>query len=279
MFATLAVIGASVLVLAYVMFVRTRLGQHVDDGAYLGRLDEGSSVAAAFRRLLNVIEPVTIAVMIGALILIGVVRRIPLVAAMVTAAMILAILLAEVLKRVLPRPALDPEWEELIGKTDSYPSGHTTIVATFVLALLIVTTPRLRALVQVLGTLLVAAVGMGVVIAGWHRPSDVIGGLSLAVCVMGAMTCALTWRRGHSIEPLPSSYRGAWEVAAVTGLLMAVLVLSLRHSLHEKTVHYLLIFGAVDLLCIGVVIASFAWAMRRVDWPTATSPATPSHHR
>ena len=262
----MSIIGLAVLVLAYAVFVQTRIGQHVDDGAYLGRFGEGSSAAAAFRRLLNVIEPATIVVMVLVIVVIGIVRRTLGVAALTIAAMACSIIAAEILKRILPRPPLDPEWESLVGKTDSYPSGHVTIATTFVLALLVVTSPRLRALVQVLGTLFVAGVGTGVVIAGWHRPSDVLGGLALSLGVMSGAAALLTWRRGHPIDPLPSSYRGAWEVAALVGLLMGAFVLSLRHSLHDRTVHYLLLFGAVNLVSIGVVVSCFAWAMRRVAW-------------
>lgn len=266
MFVTLAIIGLVGLVAGYAFFVLTKVGQRIDDAAYLGRAAEGSRVANRFHELLNVIEPGTILLSLIVLVVIGVARRELAVALWASGGFILAVVIAEILKHVLPRPALDLEYGPAIGMVDSYPSGHTTIATSFTLALLIVTAPRLRALVQVIGTFFVAAVASGVVIAGWHRPSDALGGLALSLMVMAALAAYLTHARGHEIEPSASSVRGPWEVAGIIVVLVAAFAWSLRQSYHEKTVFYLLVFGTINLVVLGFLVSGFAWTLRRVDW-------------
>jgi membrane-associated phospholipid phosphatase len=69
---------------------------------------------------------------------------------------------------------------------DGFPSGHTTAMASIVVAFLFVVPASWRPLVAVLGTCLVAAVGCAVVVLHRHFPSDVIGG----VLVVGAWSFA-----------------------------------------------------------------------------------------
>jgi membrane-associated phospholipid phosphatase len=65
---------------------------------------------------------------------------------------------------------------------DGFPSGHTTAMASIVVAFLFVLPASWRPLVAALGTCLVAAVGCAVVVLHRHFPSDVLGG----VFVVGA---------------------------------------------------------------------------------------------
>lgn len=69
---------------------------------------------------------------------------------------------------------------------DGFPSGHTTAMASIVVAFLFVVPASWRPLLAVLGTCLVAAVGCAVVVLHRHFPSDVIGG----VLVVGAWAFA-----------------------------------------------------------------------------------------
>jgi len=67
---------------------------------------------------------------------------------------------------------------------NSFPSGHTTAAASIAVALLFVVPARHRLKAAASGLLLTAAVGLSVVILGWHYPSDVLGGL-LVVATWG----------------------------------------------------------------------------------------------
>ncbi len=75
---------------------------------------------------------------------------------------------------------------------NSFPSGHTTAAASIAVALLLVVPAAHRLAAALLGLGLTAAVGLSVVILGWHYPSDVLGGL----LVVGAWGfAALAWLR------------------------------------------------------------------------------------
>jgi membrane-associated phospholipid phosphatase len=67
---------------------------------------------------------------------------------------------------------------------NSFPSGHTTAAASIAVALLLVTPARHRLRAAIAGGLLTGAVGLSVIVLGWHYPSDVLGGL-LVVATWG----------------------------------------------------------------------------------------------
>ena len=72
---------------------------------------------------------------------------------------------------------------------EAFPSGHTTAVMSFALALIIISPARLRPLAAAAGGLLTVATVYSILILGWHYPSDVIGGLLVATtwaCAAGA---------------------------------------------------------------------------------------------
>lgn len=107
----------------------------------------------------------------------------------------LAIVTASVFKEVMLRPDLG-----LVGSTthNSFPSGHTT-AATAVVCAVLIALPRLaRRWCVVPGAVYVALVGGATMIAGWHRLSDVLGGVLLATamaCLAVAARRALRGRR------------------------------------------------------------------------------------
>ena len=75
---------------------------------------------------------------------------------------------------------------------NSFPSGHTTAAASIAVALLLVVPAAHRLLAAGIGTALTGAVGLSVVILGWHYPSDVLGAL-LVVATWGL--CAVAYLR------------------------------------------------------------------------------------
>jgi membrane-associated phospholipid phosphatase len=88
-----------------------------------------------------------------------------------------AVATSEVLRNwVLARPDLlnQPEY------SNSFPSGHATIGLAVAWAAVVVAPPQARRAVAVVGTLIAAAIGIAVVAAAWHRPSDVVGGYLVA---------------------------------------------------------------------------------------------------
>jgi membrane-associated phospholipid phosphatase len=77
----------------------------------------------------------------------------------------------------------------------SFPSGHTTAAASIAVALLLVVPATYRLVAATVGLALTAAVGISVVVLGWHYPSDVLGGL-LVVGTWGF--AAMAWLRSKA---------------------------------------------------------------------------------
>lgn len=77
-----------------------------------------------------------------------------------------------------------PRFEALLGYeqigANSFPSGHTTAVASLAIAFAFVVPRDWRPAVALIGTGLVVAIGCSVMALDWHYPSDVLGGILVA---------------------------------------------------------------------------------------------------
>ena len=90
-------------------------------------------------------------------------------------------------------------------ESNTFPSGHTTSAASIAIAYAFVVPARLRELTQALSVAIALAVGCSVVVIGWHRPSDVLGGLLIAA---GWGFAVLAARRAIASRASPSTVRG-----------------------------------------------------------------------
>lgn len=214
------------LVVVYVVFIQTSHGQRFMDWALIGNAELAHARVRRASRLLEHLSGPLVALLVVAVLVIGLLRRRFRTALLAAAGFVVAVIAAEVLKRLLPRPLLDATWEQdLIDKTiNTFPSGHVTIVTSFVLALVLVSSRRARGVIAAVGSVLVLGVGIGVVIAGWHRPGDSLGGALLGALVLG--TTSLLLVRGRPLEPEQGWSRLGLALAAVAGaaLVGAVLV-------------------------------------------------------
>lgn len=88
-----------------------------------------------------------------------------------------------------------PRVQSMLGvdqiAANSFPSGHTTAIASIVVAYLFVVPREWRAAVALCGGLAVAAVGCSVMALSWHYPSDVMGGLLVVAAWGFAVLAAL----------------------------------------------------------------------------------------
>lgn len=281
----LVVLGGLALVLlglTYLVMVRTDFGQTFGDSAYLGRLVESKSARETARGILNVITGATIVLMLVVLVVIGLLRRQILVASVAGGCFFAAIVAAEVLKRVLPRPEISVlEASTKFEGFNTFPSGHATIATGFAIALLFVSSPRWRPTVALAGALWVSLVCSGTLAAGWHRPSDAVGGVALATGVMGIGGGFLVSRRFVSTR-VTRAAGVIWPGAAIVYLLAsASLLASITHfSAQTERPGFLswafpLASLAIDAVAICAV-CFVAWLMRGViDRSTSSSePAT-----
>lgn len=93
--------------------------------------------------------------------------------------------MTQLLKSTLTRP----DFGISATPMNSFPSGHTTVAASAMLAILLVSSPRLRPVVGTLGGIFAATAAVSTYVLGWHRPSDVIG----AVLVSCAWALIAGW--------------------------------------------------------------------------------------
>lgn len=230
---------AVVFVAAYVFFVHGYMGQLLDeqarDGAGLGRFTEPAE------RVLEAV-PLTSAALAVLAMLIGLVRRRGLATVVALAVVAAANFTTQVLKhQLLTRPdnGATGTWH------NSFPSGHTTVIASAIFALFLVSAPRVRPFVAAIGALTVAAVGSLLVGTQWHRPSDIVGGI-LVVAIYVLLGGAVLARRA------PREVRGGGGAAGASVLIVVF-----------------------TLLVSGAAFAAFALAYVSLDTaPDSTAAAT-----
>lgn len=193
------VVGAA----SYVLGVRFALGQRAEESVL-----EAAQFTTDPPPPLNLVSIPTVVI---ALVIVGIIawvshgfKR----AVVVTTVPALAILASQLLKlRLLTRPELFE-----LDAVNTFPSGHMTVFAAITAALVWAVPSRLRAFVSLLGAALVALVGWQLLAYGWHRPSDVYGGVALA---MVAFAFAALMR--------PATSRGTAVLGASTSVGLAII--------------------------------------------------------
>ena len=156
---------------------------------------------------------------------------------------------------VLERSLLD------VIAPNSLPSGHTTVVASAVGALLLVSPAALRLLVVVAGAFAVMATGASTIVAGWHRPADIVA--ALAVCLAWTAVGAIMAGGSHRT----TSGVGLASLAGAGAALMLLVAIGVRPSYGWSG------FGEAAVV-LGLTAAATALAiavMERIA-PTAAQP-------
>ena len=171
----------------YVFFVRTTLGQELDNAALVGAEHETQGVITEAWDLLDIISVASLAL---ACVVIGMVALLRKRVALAFAALT-TIAVANVATQLLKRVAL--ERPDLIGAGDvnSLPSGHATVATTVAVGLVMVTAPRWRSVVALVTVVFPIGVAVAVVTASWHRPSDSIASFRVLLGIAAASLAAV----------------------------------------------------------------------------------------
>ena len=173
---TTAVAATLALIALTIVALRTARGQRWDDWS-MNTVVAGRDTRVAILSVLGYVSIGAIIAVVAGCAVVALLRgRVQLaVGAVIVVAG--ANLTTQVLKHtVLDRPDLG------FGTLNSLPSGHTTVVASCVGAALLVA-PRLGRVVIVLaGGFATTLTAASTIVAGWHRPADVLA--ALAVCLM-----------------------------------------------------------------------------------------------
>lgn len=215
---TASAVSAALLgVLTLVVLVRIALGsqrgQQWDDSA-MHTVMGGRDTQLAMLSLLGYVGiGAIVAVVVGCAVVSVLRGRIALaVGAVVVVAG--ANVTTQVLKHtLLERPDLG------LGTLNSLPSGHTTVVASAVGAALLVAPRAWRPLVALAGGLATTMTGASTVVAGWHRPADVVAALAVSLVWTAGVSLVL---RGPA-APIAGTTAGA-VVGCVTATVLLIVI-------------------------------------------------------
>jgi membrane-associated phospholipid phosphatase len=211
----------ALFVATYLLFVLTVAGQQFENLGLEGSALRGQPAVSDSLLGLSSISALSFGIAIATLAAVALLRGRPGLSIAVVAAMGGSAVLAEVLKDVLPRPEhIDgPAW--LLR--NSFPSGHATVAAAIGAGLLMVAPARLRWLALPVAAVGTAVIGQATQIAGWHRASDAIGGVFLALAVSAGTLAVLAWRGMVAAEERGRVHRRIHLALLTLGLLVLVL--------------------------------------------------------
>jgi len=140
-----------------------------------------------------------------------------------------------------------------LGTLNSLPSGHTTVVASAVGASLLVAPRVWKPLIALAGGFATTLTGASTIVAGWHRPSDVVA--ALAVCLVWTAGVALLLR-GPAV-PVAGTVAGV--VVGCIGALLFLVAVGVRPVLGwDGFVQSGLVLGAVTAATAAFVVAAAA---------------------
>ena len=157
----------------------------------------------------------------------------------------------QILKTALARPNLG------VGHalTNSFPSGHVTLVASIALVLLASVPPAWKTLVGVVGWVVTAAVGIVVMGLGWHRFSDVVGAI-LIVLIFAMLALPSEWDPGRSPHQGRTMAAFAWVCLLASAVAIPVLLWGSRALLvTPQSAAALQNMAEAPVLGVGLVMA------------------------
>lgn len=157
--------------------VGTASGQRLDQLTLSGSRNHDSLLSRIAELAVETVSMPVIIALLALTAVIALLRRRPALLLPLASLVLGANLTTQVIKHLLvSREVLGPGIEPT---TNSFPSGHSTLAATTMIALVLVA-GRARPLVAPLGLLWSGAAGIGTLVTGWHRPSDVIGAIAVS---------------------------------------------------------------------------------------------------
>ena len=248
--------SAAAFVLVYLVFVRSYVGQLIDERAFAGA-DAWKGVSLDFAHaFLNALPALCVALACVAALAIVSVRHNWRVFVVVVIAAALANGSTQLLKyTILSRPAKGVD----VGLSNSLPSGHTTVAASAALVVFLLASPRFRPFAAVIGAVFSIAAGASTLVEQWHRPSDVIAGLLVVAFWACAAGATLSWMRACTTEK-PSRTR-LWPLALIaavcaagSAIALAVTYFSVQSGITHLFIAY--VGGVAAIAALGLGLAA-----------------------
>jgi membrane-associated phospholipid phosphatase len=264
-----ALLFSGAVAATYAVAFATDAGRRADARVFnrLGRGDQ-SELRTEVRKFahrigghkLNVIAVIGVAVAGAALALLSLLGRTRLRGTLIVVLIGGAIATTEIIK-----PPLG-DWGRHLAPlrvaTDAFPSGHATLAMAIVLAGVMAVPARARLAVTICGALLATILGLLIVVAGLHPPSDVVG----AYFVAGAWGALLTpFVRAPKEQAATEPHRhprarglgiGALALAALAFAAAVAIYVEYIFGLHRT-----LLFLVSGLVLVSLVVVAVVGAL------------------
>ncbi|UYN84814.1 MAG: phosphatase PAP2 family protein [Microcella sp.] len=199
--------GASVVALWWA-FITTSTGQRIEGVALDSSLIGRRTLAAPTLAVLELLSLPFLAIVTLCGVAVTAARRHWMLAVAIPLFVFAANATTQVLKNVV---ITRPDFGLAHDYGNSFPSGHTTVAATAAVVAILAVPSAWRWLAAVLGWGFAAITGIATMVNGWHRASDVVAALLVALA-WAALTLAV-------IGPQPSSPRGSTATVVTSRLL------------------------------------------------------------
>ena len=253
--------GAAVLV--GVVALTTSTGQWLDELAFQQAKSAFPALTARSQQLLDLV-PWAVGTVSAVCLAVLVVRSRRLAPAVTGAAVVvLSNLTVQLLKRVLvDKPDLGIQE----AAANSFPSGHTAAAAAGVAVVLLAAPARSRPVVALLGAGATTATGVGTLLNGWHRPSDVVGALLVVAgwAALGGLVLRVTGPVEQAVPRggLTGMLAVAGAAALLAGLVPVWAALQVTGGGYAAVAGCLAILG-VSLMAVAALAALQAPGSRR----------------
>ena len=201
------VAGASVAALWWA-FITTSTGQRIDGVALDSSLIGRRTLAAPTRAVLDLLSLPFLVIVTLCGVAVTAARRQWALAAAIPLFIFAANATTQVLKNVV---ISRPDFGLAHDYGNSFPSGHTTVAASAAVVAVLAVPSAWGWLAAVLGWGFAAITGIATMVNGWHRASDVVAALLVALA-WAALTLLV-------VGPQPSAPRGATATRVTTRLL------------------------------------------------------------
>ena len=265
-----AVVCAVLLIVNYFTLVGTPWGHQFDNYAFLGRKMLGQEIVALDSDILSLVRKRTLFIAAVAMLATAVMRRCTFVGVIALTAIGCAVVGAEVLKHVLPWRLLVPNDAILDSRlqTNTYPSGHTTVVTSLALSSLLVLPSRWRPWLSIAGGSISAMFATGVVFTGWHRPSDALGALAWSGLCMSVAAAFVIRLQGCQRPACASPDRAVFGsitlgIAGATATWLFSVAVPPAYLLTGPPFFVLTGFIIVGAFAL---IAWYGWQLGAIDW-------------
>ncbi|MGO3886530.1 MAG: phosphatase PAP2 family protein [Mycetocola sp.] len=254
----LSAIGVAVV---YILAVASESGQRWEDTALTAADYPGSWFG-----LLNLVSIPTIAVVSASAVLIALIRRRPGLAARAVLIVGASTLTGQLLKHgILDRPDISS-----VIASNSFPSGHTIAVLALWCALASVLPPLGRRLITVIAVPFTAIVCAQLIGYGWHRLSDIIGGVLIVVSATGLATAL--WPdtvQDRTVRGADRALRFVLRAVVLVSVVLSIVLFLIYRSSEQYEATLLLL--ASQLLAVAASVEGFLLTV--VPWRTPRATA------